>query len=162
MLCGPSSAGKTALARELHQLLDEPVCLFVADECFPPMRPAPSVEQALEPAIVVFHRTIAQWAASGRNVIVDGALPYGDVPLRRRCLDELAGFRTYIVAVTCSVEELRRRESDRPDARLPGWAERQHRDINDGLPIAVHVDTSDLTPTDAARRVITALADLRV
>ena len=40
----------------------------------------------LEPAIVVFHRATAQWAASGRNIIVDGALPYGNRTLRNACL----------------------------------------------------------------------------
>src|SRR5882757_4598079 len=122
MLSGASSSGKTSLAHELHQRLAEPVCLFIADDCFPWLRPA-GAEDQLEPAIVVFHRAIAQWAASRRNVIIDGALPHGKPTLRNACLNALGAFRTYIVAATCTVEELRRREAQRPDPRPPSWAE---------------------------------------
>lgn len=159
MLSGPSSAGKTSLAREIHRQLTEPAWLFIADECFPKPRPAaPAHEENLEAAIVVFHRALALWAASGRNVIIDGALPYGDPALRTACLNELANFRTSIIAVDCEVAELRRRETQRPDPRLPGWAERQHADIHDSLPIALHIDTTTTGPADAARTVLNWLA----
>lgn len=160
MLTGTSSSGKTSLARELHRLLPEPAWLFVADDCFPHKQSGADQGDRLEPAIVVFHRAIAQWAASGRNVIIDGALPHGRA-LRTRCIDELSDFTTYIVAVSCSVEELRRREVRRPDPRPYGWAEQQHRDnINDDLPIALHVDTTTTAPADAARRVLDWLTDV--
>lgn len=154
---GGSSSGKTTLAREFHRLLDEPAWLFVADDCFPVKQPSTTVrEEGLEPAIVVFHRAIAQWVASGRNVIIDGALPGPD--LQSACLNELKDFRTYIIAVTCSVEELRRRETQRPEARPLGWAE-QSRRMNDSLPVSLHVDTTTSTPIDAAHQVLDWLVD---
>lgn len=132
-----------------------PAWLFVADDCFPRMHAsAGRTEKQLEAAIVVFHRAIAQWAASGRNLIIDGALPYGDVALRTKCLDEFTEFRTSIISVSCNVEELRRREAQRPEPRLPGWAEQQHRDVNIGLPIAFHVDTTTITATEAAQELL--------
>lgn len=147
------------MARELHRQLPEPAWLFIADECFPKPHPtATAHEENLEAAIVVFHRTLALWAASGRNVIIDGALPYGDPALRTACLDEISNFRTYVIAVDCSVAELRRREAQRPDLRPPGWGERQHADIHDGLPIALHLDTTTTTPADAARSVLNWLS----
>lgn len=162
VLSGPSSSGKTSLARELHQQLPEPAWLFVADECFPKPHPSAAAhEENLEAAIVVFHRALSLWAASGRNVIIDGALPYGDPALRTACLDELGNFRTYIIAIDCTVTELRRREAHRPDPRLPGWAERQHADIHDGLPIALHIDTTEITSAAAARTVLNWLYERR-
>jgi chloramphenicol 3-O phosphotransferase len=157
VLTGASSSGKTTLARELHRLLPVPAYLFVADDCFPvpPATVPPASER--EPAIVVFHRAIALWAASGRNVIIDGALPYGDPAVRQACLDELRNFDTHVVTVGCTVEELRRREVQRPDERLAGWAERQSRDINAGLPATVHVDTTDTSPAEVAAHLLDEL-----
>lgn len=159
VLSGPSSSGKTTLARELHRRLPEPAYLFVADDTFPvgpiDSRADPSTE---EPAIVVFHRAIAQWAASGCNLIIDGALPYGDHELRQACLDELRDFDTHVVAVGCSVEELRRREKQRPDPRQAGWGEQQARDINEGLPVTVYVDTTTSSAVEAAIDAVEQLA----
>lgn len=158
VISGPSSSGKTSMARQLLDLLHEPAWLFVADDCYPRMQSSTAdAENGLEPAIVVFHRAVAQWAASGRNVVIDGALPL-DTVLRARCLDEFKNFRTHIVAVNCDAAALRRREIERPDARPLGWAE-QCRDINDGLTVSVHIDTTSITPSEAAQQVVDWLAD---
>jgi len=161
VLTGSSSAGKTGLARALQNRCAQPAWLFVADECFPagpPIRTS-GTEAAGESPIVLFHRGIAAWMTAGNNVIVDGSLPYDDHRLRARCLDELRGAgEVHLVGVTATVDELRVRERQRSDARPPGWAVRQHRDVNDGLELACSVDTTDRPPTSCAEDVLAQLS----
>jgi len=114
--------------------------LIEADAVFPAVHGWSSAS-ALPPPIVVFHRSVAAWSHSGSNVLLDGSLPYDDHVLRQRCLQELPDDRTFIVAVECSAEELRRRESSRAEPRPRGWAERQVLDINDGLRLVMTIDT---------------------
>ncbi len=156
LLSGSSSSGKSSLGREILGLVSAPTVLIEADTAFPAVH-AWSSASALSPPIVVFHRSVAAWSHSGSNVILDGSLPYDDHVLRQRCLRELPDDRTFIVAVECSAEELRRRESSRAEPRPRRWAERQALDINDGLRLVVTVDTTDGRTADHARDVLTAL-----
>lgn len=151
MLSGASSSGKTTLAKALLPLLDPPAVLVEADSAFPAIHT--SVDGDVEAPIVVFHRSLRTWADAGFTVVVDGSLPYGDGELRERCLDELRNHRTFVVGVTCSRGELCRREGERPDPRLQGWAESQTDDVNHGLALLVTVDTSAAGPLELAQRV---------
>jgi len=65
--------------------------------------------------------------------------------------------RTFIVAVECSAEKLRRRVTNRAEPRPRGWAEQQALDINDGLRLVVTIDTTDGNTEDHARHVLAAL-----
>ncbi len=156
LLSGSSSSGKSSLGREILGLVSAPTVLIEADTAFPAVH-AWSSASALSPPIVVFHRSVAAWSHSGSNVILDGSLPYDDHVLRQRCLQALPHDRTFIVAVECSAEELRRRESSRAQPRPRGWAERQALNINDGLRLVVTIDTTDGRTADHARDVLAAL-----
>jgi len=102
------------------------------------------------------HATAAALAETGLNVIVDHVL------LEEAWLDDcsrrLAGFDVLVVGVRCPLEVILQRELERQDRTL-GQAEAQlavvHRQADR---YDVEVDTSVLTPDEAAARIASALA----
>ena len=101
------------------------------------------------------HAAAAAIAESGLNVIVDHVL------LEQSWLDDWsrrwAGFEVLVVGVRCPLEVTLQRELEREDRTL-GQAEAQfavvHRWANR---YDVEVDTSVLTPDEAAARIVSAL-----
>lgn len=156
VVSGSSSSGKSTLCRAVMSLLPVPSVLVEADRAFPGPSAWPK-DGSLPPPIVVFHRSVRTWWEAGANVVLDGSLPYGDEDLRGQCLSQLPLDRTFTLAVSCSIEELRRREGVRPDSRPTGWAEQQAADINVGLDPIVAIDTSDGWTEIHAREVVAAL-----
>lgn len=145
MLSGPSSSGKTTLARAIQQAIAPAVSsLFVADDAFPPTKG--EAQDSVEPPILVFHRSLMAWVHAGFNIIVDGSLPYGDPTLRARCLAELPTGSTLLITVTCAPAELQNRSLTRRDTRVPGWAQQQLNDVNTGLVPWLEVDTTRTSP----------------
>lgn len=167
LLNGPSSAGKSTLARALQELLLRERgrhSLVLAVDAL--LRAAPggreSVLAALAhtglPLIETFHAAVAAAAAAGAWVIVDhvvGENPHWVADLLRR----LEGVPVLTVRVDCAADELRRREERRAD-RLPDWphAARQARHIHACFPARLRVDTTRTAPGDCAARILEALA----
>jgi chloramphenicol 3-O phosphotransferase len=156
VVSGSSSSGKSTLCRSVMPLLPVPSVLVEADRAFPSPSGWPK-DGSFQPPIVVFHRSVRTWWEAGVSVVLDGSLPYGNEDLRQQCLGQLPPGRTFTLAVSCCVEELRRREGVRPDSRPAGWAERQAADINVGLTPIVTIDTSDGRTDVHAREVVAAL-----
>lgn len=158
LLSGPSSSGKTTLARALQRLLPVPAVLVEADRAFPDVPYAHSGwgSAGTDPGTVVlaFHESVATWARAGFHVILDGSLPYEDRDLRDACIRVLAPYDLRLVGVTCADRILTARERTRPEARPIGWAVRQARDIHDGMPYAARVDTSARSPEECAEDVL--------
>lgn len=160
VLTGPSSAGKTSLAREIQRRSELPFVHLEADRIHPSI--PERVRQALirdhdaDTLVLGLHRSMAAWSAAGLNILVDGSLPYGRNELRSRCLDIFAGFDLRIVTVHCDTDVLTQREQGRTD-RPAGWAAQQALDIHDGLVGDAHVDTSEDSPVQAALSVLDQL-----
>lgn len=158
LLSGPSSSGKSSLARALHRRLDRPTVWLEADRVIgvlPRHHPEWSADRSRhERAVLTFHRSLAAWAEGGFDLIVDGSLPYDDDALRDACLAVFAPYDLRLIGVTCHVEVLRRRTRERPEERPDGWAERQAANIHDGMRYAAWVDTSSRTPDECAIDVL--------
>lgn len=160
VLTGPSSAGKSSLARALQTRLPVPAIWLEADRIFPtlptehPHWQSPGIRRAV---VLAFHESIAQWAECGFNLIVDGSLPYEDIQLRAECLQLLSSFDLRIIGVTSDDASLTAREQTRPDRRVSGWAVRQSADIHEGMRHAAWIDTSAMTPGRAAMLVLDQL-----
>ncbi len=166
LLNGPSSAGKTTLAKALQARLhrDYGLCSLVlsVDHL---LRSATgdygSVRAGLAqtglPLIETFHAEVAAAAKAGAWTIVDHVV--GEDP---RWVDDLLrrleGASILSVQVTCDAGELRKREAGRTD-RSPDWphAERQARRIHIPLPRQMEVDTTRTDPDACAACVLELL-----
>jgi len=166
LLNGPSSAGKTTLARAIQSRLHAEYGLssFVL-----------SVDQMLSsatgahesvlagiastglPLVETFHAWVAAAASQDVWTIVDHVI--GEDPAWLADLVERLGSRPVLyVQVTCDREELRWRETRRTD-RAPDWphAERQARHIHLDLPEQIVVDTTQRTPEECAAFILRVL-----
>lgn len=113
-LNGTSSSGKSSIARELLEILDDGVFFHLAVDGFNAMRTKrefgspQELDEALRRTRMGFHRSIAAMAEAGNDVVVDHVLsePW-------RLLDCLAVLRpedVLFVGVRCPLDELVRRE----------------------------------------------------
>ncbi len=166
LLNGPSSAGKTTLARELQEQLHATrgLCsLTLAIDHI--LRAATGAHESVLaglaqtglPLIETFHAGIAAAAKAGAWIIVDHVI--GEDPgWVEDLFGRLEGVPVLSVQVTCETGELRRRESRRTD-RSPDWphAERQSRFIHIPLPEQTMVDTTRTSPEDCAACILDAL-----
>lgn len=129
-----------------------------ADRFTPTIAPQrfPECDDGLKTRLILaLHEAIAIFGRSGIDGVADGSLP-ADPVLRDRCFTILRGVPdTKVVAVRCSVEALRRRETARSD-RLAGWAEQQSFTLYDGVHFDLTIDTTHRSPADCARVVLQA------
>jgi chloramphenicol 3-O phosphotransferase len=185
LLSGPSSAGKTSIARELQALLDEPYLLFSMDHVMK-MLPARYVSKipgqetpgaaglwcdvgecdgaralvtragpVANGAIRAIHRGIAAMAGTGMGVIVDDVLL--DPGWLDDYLDALATFSVFFVTVRCSVDELQRREHARGD-RPAGNALGDVVSLHDPGIHDLELDSGVLSARQCAARIAERLA----
>ena len=108
-----------------------------------------------ERLVTGMHRTAAALAETGLDVIVDHVL------LEDRWLDEMAELwarlRVLYVGVRCPLEVILEREAARRD-RTIGQAEAQFAVVHRRAGYDVEVDTSQLSPDEAAERIVDAVA----
>ncbi|MFF4341230.1 chloramphenicol phosphotransferase CPT family protein [Kitasatospora sp. NPDC001540] len=154
-LNGTSSSGKSSIARELLEILDDGVFFHLAVDGFNAMRTkrelgAAELDAALRRTRAGFHRSIAAMAAAGNDLVVDHVLsePW-------RLLDCLAVLRpedVLFVGVHCPVDELTRRELARGD-RPPGLAAHQYDLVHRHGDYDLECDTGTATPRECAQRI---------
>lgn len=126
LINGPSSVGKSTLARGLQAKIEEPFWhysfdhLRVADANVLPMARIRSKEfdwAVLRPAVFEgFHRSLAAFAGADNNLIVDHIVETR--AWMERLVDLLAAFDVFFIGVHCPLPELERREAARGDRRL--------------------------------------------
>jgi chloramphenicol 3-O phosphotransferase len=145
LLNGPSSSGKTTLAKAVVGRLRTPWLVLPVD-LFHQVRTRPDADLTDRQWQDVFHRTRAAYhralvgaAACGCDVLGDHVL---SEPWR---LDDLlrlsVGLDVLLVHVTCSPKELKRREKARSD-REPGTAAMQRRQVFQHGDCDLTVDTT--------------------
>lgn len=160
-LNGTSSSGKSSIARELLQVLDDGVFFHLAVDAFNAMRtrrelsPA-ELDRALRHTRMGFHRSIAAMADAGNDVVVDHVL---SEPWRLRdCLEVLRPENVLFVGVLCPLEELVRRERARGD-REPGLAAYQYGLVHRHGDYDLECDTGTASPRECAERIRDFLPD---
>jgi len=168
ILNGVTSAGKTTLAKSLQANLTEPFYLLSYD-AFCAMSPRKHQEinprQTHQKIKTGFHHAIKLFSDMGINVIVDHVILEGkgertnhtNLYDLEECVWLLHAYEVVFVHVTCSLEELRRREIERGD-RVPGTAEYQLPRINPQDTYDITVDTFTESIESCAERVIEILA----
>lgn len=158
VLSGPSSSGKTSIAAAIRTISAGRFVHLEADLMMPQHAESPNPDVDRSRRIQrALYRSMAAYAQQDLDVIVDGALPYGDPTGYADCLATLRAAGTVtVVGVRCAIERLRERERER-NHPLPGWAERQALDIHTGIMYDIEVDTTLATPEQCARQVLSAL-----
>ncbi|AYG85006.1 Putative O-phosphotransferase [Streptomyces hundungensis] len=154
-LNGTSSSGKSSIARELLDVLDEGVFFHLAVDAFNAMRSkrelgAAELDAALRRTRMGFHRAIAAMSEVGKDVVVDHVL---SEPWRLfDCLTVLRPEDVLFVGIHCLPDELARRELARGD-RPPGLAAQQYELVHSHGDYDLECDTSTLSARECALRI---------
>src|SRR5690349_18743638 len=134
---GPSSAGKSTLARALQKELDVPFLRFSFDLFLDygslpleGMRNGTFSWDSMRPAVFRgLHQCLPALATAGNNVIFDHIIETRE--WLRELLGLLAGLDVFFIGLNCSLPELERREMERVDRRA-GDA-RRHLEMQQGI-----------------------------
>ncbi|MCX4821334.1 chloramphenicol phosphotransferase CPT family protein [Streptomyces sp. NBC_01142] len=153
-LNGTSSSGKSSIAKELLQVLDEPYFHMPVD-AFHAMRSqreaAPDeLRDVLRRTWMGFHRAVAGMAAAGNNVVVDHVL--SEQWRLLDCLGLFAARDVVLVGVRCSLLEVERRERERGD-RPVGLAARQLEQVHAHGLYDIECDTTTADAVDCAQQI---------
>lgn len=164
LLNGPSSSGKSTLARRVQAALDVPFLHLSSDQLVDggalPVRRDASGPFAwvgtMRPRFFDgFHRCIPAMASAGNDLIVDHIIEYP--AWRAQLARMLAGYDVFLVGVHCALDELERRELARGDRRAgEGRAHLAENRIHDIAAYDLEVDTTSGATDQVAAAVITA------
>ncbi len=162
LLNGPSSSGKTSIGLAMLPLLADP-WFFVPVDSINSLRSTvhrhqlddEGVREALRRTRLGYHRVVAGLASVGNHVIMDYPLtePWRLTDL----LEVLDGYDVTLVDVTCSPEELARREESRGDRPL-GLATSQH--VYDHRDRDLTVDSTSFSVEECASYIVDRLQHL--
>lgn len=171
LLNGIGSAGKSSLAKALQQITAEPFMHVAMDDflnMLPPVyfdHPDGMVFETLsedgKPSIAIhtgivcemllsgMRRAVAALAEAGNNLVVDEVL-MGAGAASAEYARLLAPYRLHWVGVMATLDVLEARERDRSD-RMIGLARWQFPRVHAGLAYDLEIDTSRISPAEAAR-----------
>jgi chloramphenicol 3-O phosphotransferase len=157
-LNGTSSSGKSTLSKELQSVLQDHFMHVCFDTFYQmlPKRFKPSSEgdsKYVERVHLGFEYSIPALARAGNRLIVDYPFHYSDsLP---RCIELVSAYKVLYVGAFAPIDILERRESERGDRKI-GLARRQASTIHINSEYDVEVDTHELSPLEAARKVISS------
>ena len=151
LLNGPSSSGKSTLARALWRLLQEQGREFGIVSIDDLLEMSPE-EPIYEDDVYAITNELGARACGG--VIIDQVMT--SERIFDGMLQALDGCPTLTVRVACAPEVLRRREVQRGD-RCIGSAEASERYLFPKTGYDVTVDTGETSPDACARRILQAL-----
>jgi chloramphenicol 3-O phosphotransferase len=161
VLTGASSTGKTTIAKELQRLASRPTVFISADDFDLPRdaRPLAALREreddeteALQMAMFrAFYEGLTRWPENGVNAIAETI--FRDETQLRICRTTLVNVPHAIVRLICDREVRLARECQRQDRRL-GLSEETV--LAEVIPdrLDLELDTTDLSPADAARRLL--------
>ncbi len=160
-LNGTSSAGKTAIAKQLQEKLLPTIYLnFSIDSILytlPPsaldrMTHGQDIADLNYPHLVgSFNACVARLVELGHFLVIDNAMDRTEHVID--LLERVQGYSILLVGVHCSLEELNRRERQRQD-RTIGEAAAQFDRVHRGLMYDVEVDSSTQGPAELASEIM--------
>lgn len=163
VLNGTSSSGKTTIARAFQEAAGSLFLNFSIDSilsALPPSAIARLVAGSGIPGVPVyemhaaFFACVRELAALGRDLVIDDAIT--SRPLADLLVAAVAGHEVLYVSVSAPVDVLAERERARGD-RTVGMAARQLETIDQWLEYDLRVDTSNVSPDEAAEQIRAAL-----
>ncbi len=165
ILNGTGSSGKTSMAKALQEMLPIQYLNFSVDSVLytlPPsdldrmMKGEPITRQGYDYAQLVagYHACIPALLSTGVKLIVDNA--WIDSEERRQLLKLVEGYHTIQVGVFCDLIICEERELARGD-RAIGLARYEYPLVHQNADYDLQVDTSELSPEQAAQQVMDQL-----
>jgi chloramphenicol 3-O phosphotransferase len=155
ILHGPSSSGKSSLAKALQGLWLSPM-LHVDMDAFELMAEGTKLttpnerREAFRVHCANLQATLRNIAASPFSLVLDFVLR--DAHQFANCLDALSGRKTHVVGVKCTLDALEKRELQRGDRHI-GLARSQFDHPEYARPYDLVVDTTTLSPSEGARAI---------
>ncbi len=163
-LNGTSSAGKTTIARALQDTLETAYMRASLDDFFnlypekllqPKNEEEAQVFMRLIPQVVSgFHRSIAAFASTGNNVIVDHVLE--EEVWLKECVAAWEDYDVLFVGVKCPLDVAEQREKDRGDRSI-GLARYQFERVHRHNLYDLELDTSALTVEECVAKIMTLI-----
>lgn len=151
VLNGPSSAGKTTLARAVRDKLGGNTAALSHDDFFQFVhRDAVTNWKLFEALTVAMYASASAFASRGFDVIVDTVFE------RVESLATAISHGARLVAVTCPLDVLEQRERDRGDRKI-GQARAQREYVFQRATYELTLDTALETVDECADRVIAIL-----
>lgn len=156
LLNGPSSAGKTTLAKEIQKCAVDPY-IHLQWDSFLAMIPTESIhskQRAWQDLVSsmrnCMHAAVLNIYEQGLNVVWDNAMH----PSRWKSVaEEFADSRIFLVGVICDIKELERRELVRGDRSI-GMARTQAEEMHINVDYDLHIDTTKTTAIENAEIVM--------
>ena len=164
VLNGTSSSGKTTLARAFQAIAPRLFLNFSIDNILYALpvetidrisRGADISDLDLPRLVGAFYGCVKQLLGLGHDLVIDHAVTaryHADL-----LLSAVEGHDAVLIGIDCSLTTLNQREMARGDRRV-GMAEQQMKSIHTWLAYDAVIDTSAMTPADAARRVVEVLS----
>jgi chloramphenicol 3-O phosphotransferase len=163
VLNGTSSSGKTTVARAFQEIADSVFLNFSIDSILSAL-PQSAIDRLVagvgNPRLrvqelnIAYYACVRELAALGRDLVIDNAIT--SRAQAERLVAAVDGHDVLLVAVSAPAEVLAERERARGD-RTVGLASRQMETIDHWLEYDVRIDTSVVSPSAAAARILTAL-----
>ena len=162
-LNGVSSSGKTTLGWKIQELAKEHYYLISQDqfcEMWPALFWRQNPEKEFNHTMSMMYKTIEMFASVGENIVVGHVLlsnerlksDNGEGTLQD-FQKKLEGYKVLYVHVTCSIEELRKREAERGDREI-GNAEGQIQYLEPLMKYDITVDTTKASLNDCANAIL--------
>ncbi len=160
VLNGPSSSGKTSIARELQELLPNYVLNFSIDSILyslPPSALKRMTTGQKNPGLDYFKLEIGYYkcarvlADAGHSLVLDNAVITETAA--KELYANFSELKLIVIGVICSTIELDRREKRRGDRTL-GEAASQQATVHKYLKYDFTVDSSSSTPKEIAEEII--------
>ncbi len=162
-LNGTSSSGKTTIAKELQQILEEPYLLVSIDNFISMLsqkylngEDPETLKKTILKIISGMHHSISALASSGNNIIVDHVLQ--ERQWLKECVNVLSDFQVLFVGVRCPLEGLELRESNRGN-RKKGMARFQYDIVHSHNIYDIEVNTSKHKPLECAMQIKNVLKE---
>ena len=158
LLNGPSSAGKSSIAKALRQRLSEAgrgTVVISLDDYLQMSANKPSWEDDVFAIMPHMCEDITKALQDGKTVIIDHVIT--SVRIWQALWNVVSGFQMKTVLVRCDVETLRRREAQRGD-RCAGSAEASLQYLYPKAGYDLCVDSSEASPEALAEEIIGALS----
>ena len=158
LLNGPSSAGKSSIAKAMKQLLLDSgtdVVILSLDDYLQMSANEPIWEDDVFAIMPHMCEGIAEALRDGKTVIIDHVIT--SFRIWQALCNAVSGFQMKTVLVSCDVETLRRREAERGD-RCAGSAEASLQYLYPKTGYDLCVDNSEASPAALAEMIVNSLA----